>query len=175
MSQLRFACAVQLPLQLAEHFSEQAADGGVAVHCTLQRAAQLPLHWATHSLMFPLDEHCALHPPWQSVSQEPWQSKLPGSTLHIPEQLASHVPVQLTSAVAVQPPVHVGSSWAEHEASKFTSVQLAVQPPEVSRTQFELAVASRLPQALSTAACAGRATKRDAAARANPSVVLAKT
>jgi hypothetical protein len=153
------------------------ADPALAVQATLQWPPQLAVHEAWHSLVFPAEEHCALQLASQSASQDPWQSKLGAlPPLHVALQLASHDPVQLTSAMTVQGilPMHVVSSWAAQEASKFRSVQSAVHPPEVSRTQLELAVASRLPQALSTAAWAGRAPKREAVAKATASV-LAKT
>jgi hypothetical protein len=156
------------------HCALQLAEGGVAMHATLQWPPQLAVHEAWHSLVLPLEEHCALQLALQSASQEPWQSKVGAVPLQEPAQLASHAPVQLMSALALQPPLHMGSSCAAHEASKFTGVHCAVQPPEVSRTQFALASAVRLPQAVSTAARAGRAAKREAVAKATASV-LAKT
>lgn len=44
MSQLRFACPLQLPWQLRSHWPSQSAVGGVPEHSVLQRAAQLALH-----------------------------------------------------------------------------------------------------------------------------------
>lgn len=65
MSQLRFACAVQLPLQLAWHFAMHVADGGVPEHCALHCPPQLALHEASHCDWSPFDEHA----PWQCASQ----------------------------------------------------------------------------------------------------------
>jgi hypothetical protein len=144
----------------------QLADGGVALHWMLQLLEQLAWQEAVHSSVFALDEQLPLHDASQSVSHEPWQSKLPGLPEHIPEQLASQPPVQFTSAIAVQPPLHITSSCAAHDAWTVTGVHCAVQPPEVSTTQVSLAVTSRLSQALSTSARAVEAAKSVTAEKA---------
>jgi hypothetical protein len=110
----------QEALQLAWHLSVQVALGGVAVHWIEQRLVQSAVQSALHSLSVLL--HWAMQPAWHEVSQEPVQSKVPGSTMQLAVQSASQVPVQLALASTLHsasqaatklPGVHLASHWAE--------------------------------------------------------------
>jgi hypothetical protein len=145
MSQLRFACAVQLPLQLAMHWAWHDAIGGVPVHCALQCPPQLALQEAAHCAWLELAEQDPLQCPSQSASQDPWQLNMPGFAMQLAMQLPVQLVLQFTSADAVHPPVHDASSCAEHAASKLIGVHWAVQPPEVCSVQEAFACTSMLP------------------------------
>ena len=119
MSQLRFACALQLPWQLAWQPPEQV--GGEAVHVSLQRALMLAEHWAVQVVMSSADMQLAAQLPIASISHEPWQSKLPGVQLTM-QEASQLVMSQLTLASAVQPPEQLASSWAEHAAAKLIGI-----------------------------------------------------
>lgn len=99
--QSRFALAEQLPLQLASHFAEHVADGGVPVHFALQCAPHVALQDAAHWLLFAFEEHSAWQLPSQSASHDPWQLKLPGFAMQLASHDALQLPVQLASTVAV--------------------------------------------------------------------------
>jgi hypothetical protein len=166
---------VQLPWQLAWHFASHDADGGVPVHCALQRVPQLALHWAEHwpmqSAMLPLPMHWPVHVPEQlpsqSVSHDPWQLKLPGLAEHDPVQLPMQLPVHDADALPVQPPMQLASSCAEHATSKLTGVHCAVHPPFVSTEQLMLPADSTAPpHAERTSALALPANKTPTAASA---------
>jgi len=155
-SQLRFACAVQLPLQLAMHLAWHDADGGVPVHCALQCPPQLALQEAWHCAWSALAEQAPSQCPSQSASQDPWQSNMPGLDVQLAMQLPLQVVLQFTSADAVHCPPHVTSSCAAHAASKLIGVQSAVQPPAVSSLQLAFAWTSMLPHEERTSARAAR-------------------
>jgi hypothetical protein len=145
MSQLRFACAVQLPLQLAVHWAWHDAIGGVPLHCPLQCPPQLALQEAWHCAWSEAAEQDPLQCPSQSASQEPWQLNMPGFAMQLAMQLPVQVALQFTSADAVHVPLHDASSCAEHAASKLMGVHLAVQPPDVSSVHEAFACTSMLP------------------------------
>jgi hypothetical protein len=141
MSQLKFACAVQLPWHSAWHCVSHVADGGVPSQLPWQRA----LHEAWHSdeqfSSEESDEHWLEHWPLQSESHEPWQLNDPGFAVHCVLQFPSHVVVQ--SAVTL--PVHWPEQLASTESSQLTGVHWAVQPPEVSNVHDSLPEKSMLP------------------------------
>jgi hypothetical protein len=144
MSQLKFACAWQLPWHAAWHDTAEHIPGD-PVQLAWQFVPHDWLHEAVHSLWFMSDAHCAEQWPWQSVSHEPWQLKL--GAVQPPMQLLTQVALQLASMVPWQVPPHEASSDAAQVTSKLTGMQLPVHPPEVSSVQLSLPVRSMLPQA----------------------------
>jgi hypothetical protein len=152
MSQLKFACAVHEPLQLAVHPAVQVAVGGVPLQLAWQRAPQLAWHDAVHSDMLLSDAHWPVQLPWQSAEQEPSQSNMPGWAM----QLAMHPPEQLASQFAltmpVHPPVQFASRSAEHWSWKLGGVHIAMHPPEVTSMHCSLPAKSKLPHPSRTSA-----------------------
>jgi hypothetical protein len=113
--QLMFACAVQLPLQLAWHCAVQEAEGGVPMHSTLHLSPHVAWHDAMHWDMLPLDEQLPEHVASQFSSHEPLQLKLPGLAVHCAShEERSQLPVQLAEADAEHVVSQLASSWAEH-------------------------------------------------------------
>jgi len=137
-SQATFASAVQLPLQLAVHFSSQLTLGGVPVHLPSQSALQVAWHLATQSAWVEaplvLAEHSPEHEPLQSVLHCPSQVKVPGLALHAPVQLPWQLPVHEALAEAVHMPVHPAARLTLQTAEKVTGVQSAVQSTPVLKT-----------------------------------------
>jgi hypothetical protein len=131
------------------------------VHCPWQWAPQLALQEASHCVLFAFDAQDPWQVPEQSASQDPWQSKLPGFAMQLAVQLPLQFVVQFTSAVAMHIPLHDAWSCAAQAASKWTGVQLTVQPPDVSSVQFAFACTSMLPhdERRSARATRGAATR----------------
>jgi hypothetical protein len=136
MSQLKFACAWQLPWHESWHWVMHETDGDVPMQPTLQWAPHVCWHDAVHCDWFMSELHWAWQCPLQSASQLPEQLNDPG----LPMQLVMHEPSQVLVQLASMEPMHVppqlASSCAEQLASTFTGVQLAVQPPDVSNWQL---------------------------------------
>ena len=77
----------------------------------------MPLQAASHSAALDF----ALQEPKQSAVQRtlqlPWQSNVPGSTVHWPEHFALQSTLHRTSAVALQLPLHDKYPFAAQAAS----------------------------------------------------------
>lgn len=94
----KFACTLQLPLQLAWHWALQLAIGAIPLQLTSHSLVQLAMHWLSHDEFDPIDEHWLLQLPMHSVEQLPEQLKLPGLPVHCPMHVPSQPPVQLALA-----------------------------------------------------------------------------
>jgi hypothetical protein len=122
-SHMKFACTLQLPLQLAWHSAMQF--GGVPLQLMLHSLEQLALHWPMQVVMSPLELHCPLHEASHLAEQSPEQLKLPG------EQPPMHLPVQSAVQLPLTDPEHIAVTLAV----QFTGVQSAMHPADVSNVQ----------------------------------------
>jgi hypothetical protein len=85
---MKFASAVQDPVQHDWHWVVQSAWAGVSLHCELHSPEQVARQDASQSAWLADAEHWPAQLAEQSVRHAASHSKLPGSTLQSASQLA---------------------------------------------------------------------------------------